>query len=82
MYAWKENIKMLPAFLSEATKNDILKLDVEAEQIISNGKIEDVLQYFNKLTIDERKKCVCILNDSVTKDNIQRKFPIREFLIK
>lgn len=73
VYAWKENIKMLPAFLSEATKNDILKLDVEAEQIISNGKIEDVLQYFNKLTIDERKKCVCILNDSVAKDNMDTK---------
>ena len=73
VYTWKENIKMLPAFLSDATKYDILKLDAEAEQIISDGKIEDVLQYFGKLSMDEQIKCVRILNNQIMKDNLDIK---------
>ena len=34
------------------------KLNVEADEIISEGKIEDVLFYFDKLDANEKKECL------------------------
>ena len=69
MYRWKDSIKMLPGFLSDETQMDVQKLDLEADKIISDAKIEDVLQYFNKLSISEKVKCVQILTIQIQEDN-------------
>lgn len=65
VFEWKERIKMLPGYLSDATKVAIEKLEKEAEQIISDSKIEDVLLYFNKLTVVEKEKCLNILKNEI-----------------
>lgn len=69
VYRWKDSIKMLPGFLSDETQMDVQKLDLEADKIISDAKIEDVLQYFNKLSISEKVKCVQILTIQIQEDN-------------
>lgn len=61
VYEWKDRIRVLPGYLSESTKADIELLDRTAEKLLSDGKIEDVLQYFKKLSADEKKKCLQIL---------------------
>lgn len=65
VFEWKERIKMLPGYLSDATKAAIETLDKEAEQIISDSKIEDVLLHFNKLTEVEKEKCLNILKNEI-----------------
>ena len=39
----------------------ITDLDIEADQLISDGKIEDVVFYYERLNNDEKKKCLEIL---------------------
>ena len=63
VYSWKQRIEILPLYLKEETLGEIKKLDVEADQIISDGKIEDVVHYFNKLDRNERSRCLIILSD-------------------
>ena len=58
VHKWKENIKYLPEYLSKNTLDAINMLDLEANLIISEGKIEDVVFYFEKLDETERKECV------------------------
>lgn len=58
VHKWKENIKYLPEYLSKDTLDTINMLDLEANLIISEGKIEDVVFYFEKLDETERKECV------------------------
>lgn len=70
VFEWKDRIKMLPGYLSDATKAAIEKLDKEAEQIISDSKIEDVLLYFNKLSVSEKKKCLNILKMEIASSSI------------
>lgn len=65
VYEWKDRIKVLPKYLSDNTKQAIALMDKEAETIISDGKIEDVLQFFKKLSISEKKKCLNILQQLV-----------------
>lgn len=36
-------------------------MDKRADEIISDGKIEDVLQFFKKLSTSERRKCLDVL---------------------
>jgi hypothetical protein len=69
VHMWKSRIEALPAYLSNETKEAIKALDAEADQIISEGKIEDVVIYFDKLDISEKKKCLEILNDRYENDN-------------
>lgn len=63
VYDWKDRIKILPGYLSKQTMYSVEKLDEEAEQILSDGKIEDVVQYFNKLSPTEKEKCIHILQN-------------------
>lgn len=58
IHKWKENIDNLPDYLSSKTLTAIKKLDKEAEIIIKDGKIEDVLFYFKKLDKKEQDECL------------------------
>lgn len=61
IHSWKDNTRVLPAFLSPETVAMVEKLRIEADQIISKAMIDDVLFYFNKLTEEEKKHCLEIL---------------------
>lgn len=58
VHKWKENTKYLPEYLSKSTLIEIEKLDKEAEAIIREGKIDDVVFYFEKLDNTEKKDCL------------------------
>jgi len=58
IHHWKERIKFLPEYLSVDTHNKINELDAEADEIIKDGKIEDVIYYFDRLTADEKLECI------------------------
>ena len=62
VHRWKEKTKYLPEYLSKATKDEVKKLDAEADEIIKVGKIEDVVFYFEKLNASEREECLRRLN--------------------
>lgn len=64
VHHWKRIIDELPAYLSDETLKKVKKLDAEADQIISEGKIEDVILYFERLNSDEKKKCLDLLNSN------------------
>jgi len=61
VYKWKEKTKFLPEFLSDDTIAKVKQLDEEANGIISEGKIEDVMFYFDRLNEFEKKECIRIL---------------------
>ena len=63
IFEWKQRIEVLPGYLTEETLNAIKQLDAEADQLISDGKIEDVVFYYKKLDSEEKKKCLGILSD-------------------
>lgn len=65
VHHWKEKIKYLPEFLSEKTHDEIKKIDAEADEIIKEGKIEDVLFYFEKLDSAEKKECIAKLQELI-----------------
>lgn len=55
---WKDKTKTLPSFLSEKSIRNIEKLKIEVEEILSKNRIEEVLFYFDKLSIEEKKTCL------------------------
>lgn len=63
IHKWKENTKYPPEFLTDETKQAIYKLNQEADKLISEGKIEDVIFYFNNLEHDEKIRCIERLKD-------------------
>lgn len=58
VHRWKEKIKYLPKYLSQETIEKVKLLDSEADKIISEGKIEDVIFYFDRLNDDEKLECI------------------------
>lgn len=58
VHHWKEQIQFLPEYLSEETIVKVKKLDQEADEIISKDKIEDVVFYFDKLDVAEKRECI------------------------
>lgn len=58
IYRWKEKIGFLPEYLSDDTIEKVKQLDKVADDIISEGKIEDVIFYFNKLNDFEKRECI------------------------
>ena len=58
VHRWKEKTRFLPEFLSNDTIAIVKQYDKEADDIIREGKIEDVIFYFDKL--DEFEKIECI----------------------
>lgn len=67
IYTWKQRIQGLPAYLSDETLRAVKELDVEADQLISDGKIEDVVFYFDRLDYSEKGKCLDILTENYGK---------------
>lgn len=63
VHRWKEKTEFLPEYLSEDTLRMVRDIGIEADNIISEGKMEDVIFYFEKLDDSERKKCIAILKD-------------------
>ena len=63
IHAWKRRLEDLPAYISEETKENIKILDLEADRLISEGKIEDVVIYFDRLDSSEKRRCLDILKD-------------------
>ncbi len=61
VHKWKEKTEFLPEYLSIETLNKVKEIEKEADNIISEGKMEDVVFYFEKLDDVERKKCIKIL---------------------
>lgn len=51
-------LQLLPDFLSEETLAIVNKLDQEADEIIKEGKIEDVIFYFDRLNDVEKQECI------------------------
>lgn len=58
VHKWKERTKFLPEYLSNETVKKVEVLGKEADEIISEGKIEDVIFYFDKLDDNEKKECL------------------------
>lgn len=58
VHKWKEKTKYLPEYLSEKTHEEIKALDAVAESFIKEGKIEDVIFYFEKLSREEKTECI------------------------
>lgn len=58
VHKWKEKTAYLPEYLSEETIEKVKMVDKEADEIISEGKIEDVLFYFDKLDDVEKLECI------------------------
>lgn len=58
VHKWKEKTKFLPEYLSAKTIKKVKEINKEADEIIKEGKIEDVLFYFEKLDVDEKKECI------------------------
>lgn len=63
VHKWKERTQYLPEYLSEDTIKMVGVLNQEADDIISEGKIEDVIFYFEKLDEKEKKECIDKLNE-------------------
>lgn len=61
IHEWKRRIEELPAYISDETKEMIRILDMEADHLISEGKIEDVVIYFDRLDASEKRKCLDLL---------------------
>ena len=65
VHKWKEKTKYLPEYLLQDTVNKVRELAKQADEIISEGKIEDVIFYFDKLNADEKKECLEKLQNNV-----------------
>ena len=52
----------------EEAMNEIKELDKEADELISEGKIEDVIFYFDKLDDQEKQECVLKLKSRLNGD--------------
>ena len=63
VHRWKEKTRFLPEYLSAETIEEIKKVDAEADEIIKEGKIEDVIFYFEKLDKDEKEECIMKLQE-------------------
>lgn len=65
VHKWKEKTKYLPEYLSDETMKEVQNIITEADVIISEGKIEDVVFYFEKLDGSEKKKCIDLLREKL-----------------
>lgn len=54
----ERKIKIFAEFLPEETVAKVKVLDEEADEIISERKIEDVIFYFDKLNDNEKLECI------------------------
>lgn len=61
IHTWKDNTQVLPAYLKPSTIQAVEEMRKEADQLISDAMIEDVVFYFKKLNAEERKHCLDLL---------------------
>ena len=61
IHTWRENTRVLPAFLTEETILAVEVLRIEADSLISKAMIDDVVFYFRKLNVEERIRCLNLL---------------------
>ena len=64
--AEKQYINGKKKYLSEETIEKVKLIDKEADEIISEGKIEDVIFYFDKLDDIEKSECIQKLQDRLS----------------
>ncbi len=73
IHKWKEKVKYLPEYLSEKTVRDVDAIKKEADQILSEGKIEDVVYYFEQLDSSEKKLCMEKLKKMIEEGETDKK---------
>ena len=61
IHIWRENTRVLPAYLADETVLAVENLRTEADSIISKAMIDDVVFYFRKLNSEERIRCLNLL---------------------
>ena len=61
IHAWRENTRILPAYLTDKTVFAVEELRTEADSLISKAMIDDVLFYFKKLNPEEQVRCLNLL---------------------
>ncbi|MGM9929319.1 MAG: hypothetical protein ACI35P_15355 [Bacillus sp. (in: firmicutes)] len=61
IHTWKENTRTLPAYLKPETIEAVEAMRKEADKLISEAMIDDVVFYFQKLNADEKKRCLELL---------------------
>ena len=59
---WKDTIQTLPDYLTETTLKEIERTKAKVEDILTKQNIQVVVEYFEKLTLDEKIKCMDELN--------------------
>lgn len=66
LLSWLEETSSLPDYLSDSTIAEYNKDKEAVDARIKEGKIEDVLFYFNKLKDDEKKECIEVLKKQLS----------------
>lgn len=66
IYKWKDRIINLPLYLSKGTRQRVQELDLKAEEVLSVGRIEDVIICFERLTMVEKKICLDMIQERLT----------------
>lgn len=67
IHVWEERTAILPGYLSEQSISDYKKVKAKADKTIKEGKIEDVVYYFDKLQDDEKHECLKLLLEHINK---------------
>lgn len=62
LIAWKDEIQNLPDYLSESTLKEIENTKIKVEEVLSKQNIQTVIEYFEKLSTEEKEKCLEQLN--------------------
>lgn len=65
VHRWKEKTKFLPDYLSKESRDEVEKIDAEADEIIKEGRIDDVVFYFDKLEATEKAECLTKLQQLI-----------------
>lgn len=65
VHRWKEKTKFLPDYLSKESRDEVEKIDAEADEIIKEGRIDDVVFYFDKLDATEKAECLTKLQQLI-----------------
>lgn len=58
IHRWKESVRIIPHYVSAETIEMVDDLQLEAEDIISQAMIDDVVFYFQKLDKSEKTACI------------------------
>lgn len=62
LIAWKDKIQIVPDYLSESTLKEIENTKIKVEEVLSKQNIQTVIEYFEKLSAEEKEKCLEQLN--------------------